>query len=377
MRRTSTADPAGRAHLLGRWAGTLDHHTAALAVWLAVRRRCWWRPLLAGTPVLAVTPQPDGLVRFEHHPRPPLEALGLELRYADDWATARGAYRRELAESGALVICGDAYNVPWQRGHRRWHAPYWFTVLRDGADWVVEDPLSTEAQGRPAGPLRVRVEPGQLLRWSRAPQLYTAVQHLRELSVVGHGPPGLGVRYRWLARARAPHPGRPEPTRLVGADAVNGLAIRFRTAPPDDPIHRQVDDVRHVLRQRELVVAAGGVDPDLVPPHVREHWRLAVAGWRRVVAALVRVRSGAGGGSPVDSRELADTTGAVARFETVGWRLADAGASPWPPDEDLSLTVTGDEADRWLDLAQAYRGSPGPGRQPGQFAGRATVPPER
>lgn len=44
---------------------------------------------------------------------------------------------------------------------------------------------------------------------------------------------------------------------------------------------------------------------------------------------------------------------------------------------DLSLTATGDEADRWLDLAQAYRGSPGPGRQPGQCAGRATVPPER
>lgn len=49
MRRTSTADPAGRAHLLGRWAGTLDHHTAALAVWLAARRRCWWRPLLTAT----------------------------------------------------------------------------------------------------------------------------------------------------------------------------------------------------------------------------------------------------------------------------------------------------------------------------------------
>lgn len=34
---------------------------------------------------------------------------------------------------------------------------------------------------------------------------------------------------------------------------------------------------------------------------------------------------------------------------------------------DLSVVATGDEADRWLDIAQAYRGSPGPGRQPGQF----------
>jgi uncharacterized protein (TIGR03084 family) len=36
--------------------------------------------------------------------------------------------------------------------------------------------------------------------------------------------------------------------------------------------------------------------------------------------------------------------------------------------DDLALVATGTEADRWLDIAQAYRGSPGPGRSPGQFA---------
>jgi uncharacterized protein (TIGR03084 family) len=36
--------------------------------------------------------------------------------------------------------------------------------------------------------------------------------------------------------------------------------------------------------------------------------------------------------------------------------------------DDLSLTATGSEADRWLDLAQAYRGPSGAGRQAGQFA---------
>ncbi|QFU93332.1 TIGR03084 family metal-binding protein [Amycolatopsis sp. YIM 10] len=35
---------------------------------------------------------------------------------------------------------------------------------------------------------------------------------------------------------------------------------------------------------------------------------------------------------------------------------------------DLDLTATGAEADRWLDLAQAYRGPAGEGRQPGQFS---------
>lgn len=37
--------------------------------------------------------------------------------------------------------------------------------------------------------------------------------------------------------------------------------------------------------------------------------------------------------------------------------------------DDLAVTATGAEADHWLDIAQAYRGAPGPGRQPGQFAG--------
>jgi uncharacterized protein (TIGR03084 family) len=36
--------------------------------------------------------------------------------------------------------------------------------------------------------------------------------------------------------------------------------------------------------------------------------------------------------------------------------------------DDLALTATGTDADRWLDIAQAYGGPPGPGRAPGQFA---------
>jgi uncharacterized protein (TIGR03084 family) len=36
--------------------------------------------------------------------------------------------------------------------------------------------------------------------------------------------------------------------------------------------------------------------------------------------------------------------------------------------DDLAVTAEGDDAERWLDIAQAYRGSPGEGRRPGQFA---------
>lgn len=34
--------------------------------------------------------------------------------------------------------------------------------------------------------------------------------------------------------------------------------------------------------------------------------------------------------------------------------------------DDLALVAEGAEADHWLDIAQAYRGSPGPGRAPGR-----------
>ncbi len=41
--------------------------------------------------------------------------------------------------------------------------------------------------------------------------------------------------------------------------------------------------------------------------------------------------------------------------------------------DDLAIVAAGDEADHWLDIAQSYRGSPGAGRAPGQFASpRAT-----
>ncbi|MFD9888696.1 TIGR03084 family metal-binding protein [Amycolatopsis sp. NPDC059027] len=35
--------------------------------------------------------------------------------------------------------------------------------------------------------------------------------------------------------------------------------------------------------------------------------------------------------------------------------------------DDLALTATGDVAEQWLDIAQAYRGPAGEGRRPGQF----------
>lgn len=38
--------------------------------------------------------------------------------------------------------------------------------------------------------------------------------------------------------------------------------------------------------------------------------------------------------------------------------------------DDLALNTSGEDADYWLNIAQAYRGSPGTGRTPGQFSAR-------
>jgi enediyne biosynthesis protein E11 len=42
--------------------------------------------------------------------------------------------------------------------------------------------------------------------------------------------------------------------------------------------------------------------------------------------------------------------------------------------DDLALVATGDEADYWMSIAQCYRGSPGEGRSPGQFAANGAKP---
>jgi len=41
---------------------------------------------------------------------------------------------------------------------------------------------------------------------------------------------------------------------------------------------------------------------------------------------------------------------------------------------DLALVAEGAEADNWMNIAQCYRGSPGEGRSPGQFAATGATP---
>ncbi|WP_213451335.1 hypothetical protein [Rhizomonospora bruguierae] len=305
---------------LSGWSRTFSCYTAALAAWLAVRQERWWRPLLVGTPTLAIRPVPGGLVRFEHHPRPPLETLGLTVRYTDDWSAARAGYRNELAARGAVVICGDTYRLPWQRGYQRWHSPHWFTLLRHEDGWTVDDPIWMHTEAGPQAPHRAPVAVDELARWGIGPAEYQPAQRLRELSIVGSEPPGIGRRYRWLVAGEAAPVPDPEPCALTGRAAVRALADMCRHSGPEVLVAQQADDLWQALRQRELLLAAGEVDPDLVPPAIRKHWQAAIPLWRRIPPVLMDARLCMEDRMPVNRRRVADVIEAVADFEgqTVG-----------------------------------------------------------
>jgi hypothetical protein len=77
----------------------------------------------------------------------------------------------------------------------------------------------------------------------------------------------------------------------------------------------QADDLWQALRQRELLVAAGEVDPDLVPQAVREHWRAGVVLWRRIPPVLMDARLRVEDGMPINCGRIAEVLEAVAEFE--------------------------------------------------------------
>ncbi|MCD7445161.1 hypothetical protein K4B79_44095 [Streptomyces lincolnensis] len=301
---------------LASWSEVFNCYTAALATWLAVRTTAWWRPLLAGGPTLAVREADEGLLRYDHHPRPPLEVLGLVVRHGDDWRQVYEAQQAELAAHGALVVCGDTYHQPWHRGYRRRHAPHWITVVRDGHGDAVEDPLSLITEAGPQRPRRIEVAPAQFAQWARALPGTDPVHRLRERSVAGGGDLALGARYRWLAVRDGPGEQAaavPDPTRLTGADAVLAVAARFRPGAVRDL--RQADDLWQALRQRELLLAAAEADPGLLDEEALRHWRAATAWWRRVPPLLARLRLREAAGLATDTTRLVGVLTELAPFE--------------------------------------------------------------
>ncbi|MFI1917560.1 hypothetical protein [Nocardia sp. NPDC020380] len=343
--------------------------TAALASALAARGETrWWRPLLADGPFLAVTPA-AALLRFEHHATPPLPALGLRVTGDNDWDTAHSALSAQIAEHGVAVILADTYRLPWQRGHRRLHAPHWLAIVDDGG-WVAEDPLAMTTEYGPQPGTRVHIpDPGKLRTWAVGLGATDRALTLREEAMAGTTDIAAHRTYRWLeadisAAQRTPqheldrtrsqlgshhdplraqrdrlppdpaqHQPSPQPfgrgseglrpsshmsadrDRLSGPDALRALAARYRFARTEADFD-QIDDLWQALRQRELLLWAAEHDPDLLDEAGRAHWEHAVGRWRTLPPLLLHARMRAASGTSIDTGRIAETLSELAELES-------------------------------------------------------------
>ncbi|MFJ4655105.1 hypothetical protein ACIP5Y_27840 [Nocardia sp. NPDC088792] len=232
--------------------------TAALASALAARGETqWWRPLLADGPFLAVTPA-AALLRFEHHATPPLPALGLRITGDNDWDTAYSAISAQIAEHGVAVILADTYRLPWQRGHRRLHAPHWLAIVDEGG-WVAEDPLSMTTEYGPQPGTRVHIpDPDKLRTWAVSLGATDRALTLREEAMAGTTDIAAHRTYRWLeadpARAQRT-PQRADPDRQ-----------QSRLGSHHDPLRAQLDQQRLPL---DPLRSPPRLDPPLPQPSPR------------------------------------------------------------------------------------------------------------
>ncbi|WP_167769065.1 BtrH N-terminal domain-containing protein [Nocardia sp. CS682] len=289
--------------------------TAALASALVARGETrWWRPLLAGGPTLAVSPAEDDLLLFEHDATPPLPALGLRVNGTDDWATAYHALEEQVAERGSVVLLADIFHLPWQHGYQRWHAPHWLAIVETLDGWVVEDPLTmTTELGKQAGQRVPVLSAAELRDWSVGLGADDTVALLRERAMAGSNAIHAGRTYRWL-ESHPVAPLSPREDRLVGGDALVALASRYQfAATPDD--FTQLDDLWQALRQRELLLWAADLDPELLDADGRDHWERAVTQWRKLPPLLMHARMRAAAGRTAHTAHIAETLLSLAEFE--------------------------------------------------------------
>lgn len=310
-------NPTGAAPQPAEWGERLSCYTAALATCIAHDERRWWRPLLAGGPVLAVARQPSGAWAFDHAPRPWVPQLGLQVRFSDDWPTARADLDAVLDAGSPVIVAGDVFNLPWQRGHRRRHASHWVTVHRRCDTLTVDDPLVFLTEDGRQDSHRGPVTLDELASAGRALPAGDEIAWLRERSVIGGGDPGEGAAYRWLVPSGVGNrPSATPPAPLVGPDALHALADDVLSAGIEAPVLRQLDDLWQALRQRELAAEAAVLDPDLFGGSAAaRHWQEAVEAWRELPVVMRYAQHQAAAGSARANGEVAEVLRGLAAWE--------------------------------------------------------------
>jgi enediyne biosynthesis protein E11 len=121
-----------------------------------------------------------------------------------------------------------------------------------------------------------------------------------------------------------------------GQDIADALGVRIE----------RTDRIRHLAWFTTLVWDFGYLARGLTPPDVQFRYELTAPSGELWTFG------------PADAEER--ITGPAEDFCLLATRRRHRA--------DLAVTATGAYADHWLNIAQAYRGSPGDGRAPGQFA---------
>ena len=304
------------------WGEQFHCYTAALGVWISRNEDRWWRPLLDGGPELAVTPQPSGVWRFDHSPRPWLEVLGLSVRSASTWAEARVELAADFA-AGPVILAGDIFTLPWQLEHGSRHAPHWVAIYREGADLVADDPLILMNEAGTQQSYRGVFTLDDLAEIGTAMPAGNEIHWLRERSVIGAQDPAEGAAYRWFAAGPAvADPRYDDPGRLTGPDALRALADDLDARGAESAVLLQADDLWQAVRQRELAAAVAKQDPEFFDVGAAEAERRleALAVWRDLPVLLAHARIRAAVGNPRATAGASEVLRELAELEP---RLAE------------------------------------------------------
>lgn len=238
----------------------LSCYGAALAAYLDATGRDWLG-LLGGKCHLDLRPEADGIYAFRHLP-PGLRAPGGPLplvRLGTSSSTgALTGIGQELAASGAVIVVGDSFNLPWLTAHGRRHAPHWFVVDgRTDNRWHIRDDFRATDDLGEQGAWRGWAADGQLRSWSRrVPQLPLPLR-LQERHAFGdEDDSALEYPRQWFAaRARtgpAPAPAARSARWLSGSDALDALAAHFSQRGHRADGYLQADEIWAAARQRAL-----------------------------------------------------------------------------------------------------------------------------
>ncbi|WBB56015.1 hypothetical protein [Verrucosispora sp. WMMD573] len=184
---------------------------------------------------------PDGALAFSHHDR--VDDGVLAYASTGDWATARAALGRQLAEHGSVIVVGNTYHLPWSPQHRSQSVSHWFVLKehRDGR-WRVSDRFAALL---PAGEQR------PFTGWLDDDTLRAALtplgrrdthQHNRDVYALGV-PTEVGdpSQYRWLRPGGGGEVTWPGEWLREPAAALAGLRDRF--VADGQALDRHADDL--------------------------------------------------------------------------------------------------------------------------------------